>query len=279
MRDEYDNEDLAVGIDLGTTNSCLAILRNNKVEIIPNEEGENLTPSIVSFTDEGQFVGENTFNQLIKNPKNTIYSIKRIIGRDFSEIEDDINSHFWNYDIIKLTNEEEPKIKIIKKGNDIDYYSPEQISSIILKKLLKSANEYLGRPVSKAVITVPAYFNNSQRRATEKAANLANIEILNIVNEPTAASLAYGLNKKIPKKEGDDLNLLMDQYEGHINKENNNNIINIINENDNNKIILVFDLGGGTLDVTLLKIIDGEDFFVLSTSGNSHLGETILIKK
>ena len=279
MRDEYDNEDLAVGIDLGTTNSCLAILRNNKVEIIPNEEGENLTPSIVSFTDEGQFVGENTFNQLIKNPKNTIYSIKRIIGRKFSEIEDDINSHFWNYDIIKLTNEEEPKIKIIKKGNDIDYYSPEQISSIILKKLLKSANEYLGRPVSKAVITVPAYFNNSQRRATEKAANLANIEILNIVNEPTAASLAYGLNKKIPKKEGDDLNLLMDQYEGHINKENNNNIINIINENDNNKIILVFDLGGGTLDVTLLKIIDGEDFFVLSTSGNSHLGETILIKK
>ena len=216
MRDEYDNEDLAVGINLGTTNSCLAILRNNKVEIIPNEEGENLTPSIVSFTDEGQLVvGENTFNQLIKNPKNTIYSIKRIIGRKFSEIEDDINSHFWNYDIIKLTNEEEPKIKIIKKGNDIDYYSPEQISSIILKKLLKSANEYLGRPVSKAVITVPAYFNNSQRRATEKAANLANIEILNIVNEPTAASLAYGLNKKIPKKEGDDLNLLMDQYEGH----------------------------------------------------------------
>ena len=113
MKDEHNDEYLAVGIDLGTTNSCVAILRDDKVEIIPNELGENLTPSVVSFTDEGQIVGENTFNQLIKNPKNTIYSIKRIIGRDFSEIEDDINSHFWNFNIIK--KEEKPKIKIIKR--------------------------------------------------------------------------------------------------------------------------------------------------------------------
>ena len=278
MRDEYNDEDLAIGIDLGTTNSCLAVLRNNKVEIIPNELGENLTPSIVSFTDEGQLVGEDTFNQLIINPKNTIYSIKRIIGRTFTEIKDDINSYFWNYDIIKIENEDEPKIKIITKGNNIDYYTPEQISSIILKKLLKSANEYLGKPVSKAVITVPAYFNDSQRQATKNAAILANIDVLNVINEPTAASLAYGLNKRIPKKENNEIDLFTDPYERQSNEKNNNNI-NIINENNNQKLILVFDLGGGTFDVTLLKIIDGEDFNILSTSGDSHLGGDDFNKK
>ena len=278
MRDEYNDEDLAIGIDLGTTNSCLAVLRNNKVEIIPNELRENLTPSIVSFTDEGQLVGEDTFNQLIINPKNTIYSIKRIIGRTFTEIKDDINSYFWNYDIIKIENEDEPKIKIITKGNNIDYYTPEQISSIILKKLLKSANEYLGKPVSKAVITVPAYFNDSQRQATKNAAILANIDVLNVINEPTAASLAYGLNKRIPKKENNEIDLFTDPYERQSNEKNNNNI-NIINENNNQKLILVFDLGGGTFDVTLLKIIDGEDFNILSTSGDYHLGGDDFNKK
>ena len=184
------------------------------------------------------------------------------------------------FDIIKLKNEVKPKIKIIKKGGDIDYYTPEQISSIILRKLLKSTNDYLGRPVSKAIITVPAYFNNSQRESTKNAAILANIEVLNIVNEPTAASLAYGLDKRIPKKEDNEIDLLKNPKERKINKENNNiNIINTINENKNKNLILVFDLGGGTFDVTLLEINEGEDFIVLSTSGDSHLGGDDFNKK
>ena len=294
MKNEYVDEELAIGIDLGTTNSCMAVMRNNKVEIIPSEIGENITPSVVSFIDEGVLVGENTFNQLLKNPKNTIYSIKRIIGRKYSEIEENIKSHFWSYDIEK-TIEGEPQIKIIKNGI-VNYYSPEEISTLILKKLLKSATEYLGKPVTKIVITVPAYFNNAQREATKNAAISAGCKVLYIISEPTAASLAYGLDKIIPKKKENEIDSLVDPNEKILNKEDDNNfglinedkIDNIINENkingnyiknENEKLVLVFDLGGGTFDVTLLQIIDKGNFNILSTNGISNLGGDDFNKK
>ena len=272
-----EEEDLALGIDLGTTFSCIAVFRNNKVEIIPNEIGENTTPSIVSFTDNGILVGEQTFNQLIINPKNTIYSVKRLMGKIFKdkEIQKDIKSKFWAFDIVEdKTTRPKIKVKMQKKEK---YFFPEEISSFILKKLFKSAMNYLGKPIKNAVITVPAYFNNLQREATKNAGEQAGFNVLKIINEPTAASLAYGLLNKLNgtnnKKENDiyDKNILNIH---NLNNINNDIIINkLIENNDNNKekLIIVFDLGGGTLDVTLLGIED-QDFQVLSTSGNTHLG-------
>ena len=165
-----DDEELAIGIDLGTTFSCVAVVRNERVEIIPNEIGENLTPSIVSFTEDGILVGEQTSNQFIKNPKKTIYSIKRLMGRNFNdeEVKKDIDSHFWTFDVVEQKSTQRPMIKIEKENRQIDYYFPEQISKFILEKLVKSARTYLdNKPIKKAVITVPAYFNNAQREATE----------------------------------------------------------------------------------------------------------------
>ena len=203
-------EELAIGIDLGTTNSCVAVVRNEVVEIIPNEIGENLTPSVVSFTENGVLVGEQTINEFIKNPKNTVYSIKRLMGRNYDEKEvlSDINSNFWTFDIVKQKTGQRPMIKIEKEKNKYDYYFPEAISKFILEKLLKSTRNYLDNIlIKKAVITVPAYFNNAQREATKLAAKEAGLEVLRIINEPTAASLAYGLEKKIPKK-----NILMNSF-------------------------------------------------------------------
>ena len=196
-----EDDELAIGIDLGTTYSCMAVMRNNNIEIIPNEIGENLTPSIVSFVDEGILVGEQTLNQLIKNPKKTIYSIKRLIGRNYNdkEVLNDIKSNFWTFDVVEQKSSLRPVIRIENK-NKVDYYFPEQISKFILEKLVQSARNYLNQPVRKAVITVPAYFNDAQRNATKVAANQAGLEVLRIINEPTAASLAYGLDKKIQKK-------------------------------------------------------------------------------
>ena len=199
-----EDEELAIGIDLGTTFSCVAVLINDKVEIIPNEIGENITPSIVSFTNEGILVGEQTLNQLIKNPKKTIYSIKRLMGRNYNdqEVINDIKSNFWTFDVVEQKSGLRPVIKIEnEKENKINYYFPEQISKYILEKLVQSARNYLNQPVRKAVITVPAYFNDAQRKATKLAASQAGLEVLRIINEPTAASLAYGLDKKLPKKE------------------------------------------------------------------------------
>ena len=277
-----EEENLALGIDLGTTFSCVAVFRNNKVEIIPNEIGEYTTPSLVSFTENGILVGEQTLNQLITNPKNTIYSVKRLMGKIYKdkEIQKDIKSNFWTYDIVE-DKSARPKIKI-KIQKKEKYFFPEEISSFILEKLYKSAMNYLGKPIKNAVITVPAYFNNFQREATKNAGEQAGLKVLQIINEPTAASLAYGLLKKLNgnnynKKEND----IFDEYflnrniQNSIgNNINNDNIINNwIENNDNNeeKLIIVFDLGGGTLDVTLLGIED-QDFQVLSTSGNTHLG-------
>ena len=193
-----DEEELALGIDLGTTFSCVAVFKNNKVEIIQNEIGENITPSVVSFTDEGVLVGEQTLNKLITNPKNTIYSIKRLIGRIYNDkgIKSDIESGFWTYDIVEHKSSKRPKIKVKTKNKDA-YYFPEQITKFIFEKLYKSAMNYLGKPINNVVITVPAYFNDNQRLATKNAAEQAGLKVLQIINEPTPASLAYGLLKKL----------------------------------------------------------------------------------
>ena len=276
------DEELAIGIDLGTTFSCVAVLRSGNVEIIPNEEGQNLTPSIVSFAEDisfdenkvGVFVGEETLNQLIKNPKKTIYSIKRLMGRNYNddEVKKDIASNFWAFDVVpkksKEGNQQRPVVKITDKNNKVRYYYPEEISKFILQKLVKSAKDYLGQPVKKAVITVPAYFQDAHRKATKFAAEEAGLEVLRIINEPTAASLAYGLDIKLPKND------LLSSTFIDINKgyESNRNHKKENEEEDDEKYIVVFDLGGGTFDVTLLKIDDKEIFNAIYTEGDSHLG-------
>ena len=268
------DEELAIGIDLGTTFSCIAVLRNNKVEIIPNEEGENITPSVVTFTNEGVLVGEQTLNQLIRNPKKTIYSIKRLMGRKFDdkEVVNDIQSNFWTYDIVKQESGDRPLIKIPKDNNMYDLYYPEQISKFILEKLIRSASNYLNQPIKKAVITVPAYFNDSQRSATKLAAKQAGIEVLRIINEPTAASLAYGLDKKLSNNENLRLSTVPSYNDSVPAPLNKNLTEEDEDENNDEKIIIVFDLGGGTFDVTLLIIEEDEIFDVLATNGDSHLG-------
>jgi len=274
------DEELALGIDLGTTFSCVAVMREGKVEIIPNEFDENVTPSVVTFDDNGILVGEQALNRIIKDPKKTIYSIKRLIGKKFNDeiVQKDIKSNFWSFDIEEENFDNSPKIKIrYEKKNLTLYYSPVQITKYILEHLVRNARNYLNYPVRKAVITVPAYFQDAQRKATEFAANMAGLEVLRIINEPTSASLAYGLNKKLPKK-----NISNSIF--NLNKPKNQNIeeININNkeeDEDEKQLIIVFDLGGGTFDVTLLQIEDLELFDVLATAGDTHLGGDDFNKK
>ena len=276
------DEELAIGIDLGTTYSCVAVLRNGKVEIIPNENGHNLTPSIVSFVEEekeGVLVGEDTLNQLIKNPKNTIYSIKRLIGRNFDdkEVQHDIKSNLWTFDVVEQKQSKRPVIQIYNK-KELKYYFPEEISKFVLQKLIQSARDYLGQPVKKAVITVPAYFNDAQRNATIFAAEEAGIKVLRIINEPTAASLAYGLDKKLPKNDYlantfGDINKILNDEKNYDNKsQKSGKKGKEEEEEDDEKYIVVFDLGGGTFDITLLMIEDEEIFNVIEKFGDSHLG-------
>ncbi len=223
-----------VGIDLGTTNSCVAVMEGGKPTVIANAEGFRTTPSVVAFAKNGdRLVGQIAKRQAVMNPENTFYSVKRFIGRRFDEI----------------TNEAtEVAYKVLNEGNSVRIdsngkkYAPEEISALVLRKLVDDASKYLGETVTQAVITVPAYFNDSQRQATKDAGKIAGIEVLRIINEPTAASLAYGLDKK------------------------------------SSETILVFDLGGGTFDVSLLEVGDGV-FEVLSTSGDTHLGGDDFDKK
>ena len=226
-------EDIAIGIDLGTTYSCFGVYINGNIEIIANEQGNRTIPSYVSFTNEERYVGEVAKNMSGQNPKNTVYDAKRLIGRKFNDdtIQNDIEHYTFN--IIKDLNNK-PLIEV-EYLNELKHFYPEQISAMILEKIKNLAEKYLGRPVTKAVITVPAYFNDAQRQATKDAGLIAGLEILRIINEPTAAALAYGLNEKRAKN------------------------------------ILVYDLGGGTFDVTILTIDDGV-FEVKSTAGDTHLG-------
>ena len=218
-----------IGIDLGTTNSCVAVLEGKDPVVIPNSEGRNTTPSVVAFTDGGERkVGEPAKRQAITNPKRTIYSIKRFMGERCNDVENEIKR--VPYKVVCGANNT-PRVDIDGKE-----YSPQEISAMILQKMKKTAEDYLGQTVDEAVITVPAYFNDSQRQATKEAGEIAGLKVRRIVNEPTAAALAYGLDK-----EGKD------------------------------QKIAVFDLGGGTFDISILELGDGV-FEVKSTNGDTHLG-------
>ena len=218
-----------IGIDLGTTNSCMAVYEGGEAKVIPNKEGKNTTPSIVAFTDKGEvLVGDPAKRQAITNPEKTIYSVKRIMGLMMDEENAKEAQSKVGYKIVDRNGA--AAVEIADK-----VYTPQEISAKILGKLKADAEEYLGAPVTDAVITVPAYFNDAQRKATQEAGTIAGLNVLRIINEPTAASLAYGLDKKGEEK------------------------------------VLVYDLGGGTFDVTVLEIGDGT-FEVLSTDGNAFLG-------
>ena len=218
----------AIGIDLGTTNSCMAIFEGGEAKVIPNAEGGRVTPSVVAFTKEGErLVGSTAKRQAITNPDNTIYSIKRFMGRKYDEVTHEIE--LVPYQVTRGPNGD-ARVKV--QGKE---YSPPEISAMILRKLKEDAEKFLGEPISQAVITVPAYFNDAQRQATKDAGRIAGLEVLRIINEPTAASLAYGLDKKKDQK------------------------------------IAVYDLGGGTFDISILEIGEGV-FEVRSTNGDTHLG-------
>ena len=219
-----------IGIDLGTTNSCVAVMEGGDPVVIANAEGSRTTPSIVAFTDKGErLVGQIAKRQAITNPDNTIFAVKRLIGRKFDSAEVQKDIKVPPYKIAKASNGD---AHVSVRGKD---YSPAEISSMILQKMRQTAEDYLGEKISEAVITVPAYFNDSQRQATKDAGRIAGLEVLRIINEPTAASLAYGLDKKADKK------------------------------------IAVFDLGGGTFDISILEIGEGV-FEVKATNGDTHLG-------
>ena len=218
-----------IGIDLGTTNSCVAVMEGNEPVVIPNSEGRRTTPSIVAFTDNGERkVGDPAKRQAITNPKNTVYSIKRFMGETYDQVKKEIER--VPYDVVRGENNT-PRIKIGDKE-----YSPQEISAMILQKMKKTAEDYLGSEIKEAVITVPAYFSDSQRQATKEAGEVAGLDVKRIINEPTAAALAYGLEKK-----------------------------------QKDLKVAVFDLGGGTFDISILELGDGV-FEVKSTNGNTHLG-------
>jgi len=224
----------AVGIDLGTTYSCVGVFQHGKVEIIANDQGNRTTPSYVAFTDTERLIGDAAKNQVAMNPNNTVFDAKRLIGRKFTDATVQSDMKHWPFDIIDESTK--PKIEVEYKGEKKTFY-PEEISSMVLIKMKETAEAYLGSPVKDAVVTVPAYFNDSQRQATKDAGTISGLNVLRIINEPTAAAIAYGLDKKV----GGERN------------------------------VLIFDLGGGTFDVSILTIEDGI-FEVKSTAGDTHLG-------
>ena len=226
----------AIGIDLGTTYSCVGVFQHGKVEIIANDQGNRTTPSYVGFTDTERLIGDGAKNQVAMNPSNTIFDAKRLIGRNYNDPTVQSDMKHWPF---KVGNHGgKPKLEVEYKS-DQKTFTPEEISAMVLTKMKETAESYLGHEVKDAVVTVPAYFNDSQRQATKDAGVIAGLNILRIINEPTAAAIAYGLDKKKSS-----------------NKESN---------------VLIFDLGGGTFDVSILTI-DGGIFEVKSTAGDTHLG-------
>ena len=228
-------EDIAIGIDLGTTYSCVAVWKNNKVDVIPNDVGERTTPSVVSFTNKERLIGKAGKDQITKNFQNTVYDAKRLIGRLYNDkiVQDDMKH--WPFKVVKCPRTGKPKIQV-NYLNEVKTFYAEEISSMVLQKLKQTAKDFLGKEVVDAVVTVPAYFNDSQRQATKDAGRIAGLNVLRIINEPTAAAVAYGIEHR--------------------------------NQNCN---ILIFDLGGGTFDVSILSL-DGSLFEVRSTCGDTHLG-------
>jgi len=224
----------AIGIDLGTTYSCVGIFQSDRIEIIANDQGNRTTPSFVAFNDNERLIGDAAKNQVAMNPINTVFDAKRLIGRNFSDPEVQADMKHFPFKVIEAAGK--PRIKVEFKGEDKEF-TPEEISSMILTKMRETAETYLGKTCNNAVVTVPAYFNDSQRQATKDAGLIAGLNVLRIINEPTAAAIAYGLDKKV---------------EGERN-------------------VLIFDLGGGTFDVSLLSIDEGI-FEVKATAGDTHLG-------
>ena len=224
----------AIGIDLGTTYSCVGVFQHGKVEIIANDQGNRTTPSYVAFTDSERLIGDPAKNQVAMNPNNTVFDAKRLIGRKFEDSSVQSDMKHWPFTVKEV--EGRPKIEVEYLGETKQFF-PEEVSSMVLVKMREIAEAYLGTDIKDAVVTVPAYFNDSQRQATKDAGTIAGLNVLRIINEPTAAAIAYGLDKK-------------GQKEQHV---------------------LIFDLGGGTFDVSVLSIDDGI-FEVKSTAGDTHLG-------
>jgi heat shock protein 5 len=223
-----------IGIDLGTTYSCVGVYRNGHVDIVANDQGNRITPSWVAFTDDERLVGEAAKNQAPLNPQRTIFDIKRLIGRRFDDEEVQRDVKYLPYKVVNKGGK--PYVEVPMKGGERKTFSPEEISAMILSKMRETAESYLGQRVTDAVVTVPAYFNDAQRQATKDAGTIAGLNVPRIINEPTAAAIAYGLDKK-----GAEMN------------------------------VLVYDLGGGTFDVSVLSLDHGV-FEVLATSGDTHLG-------
>jgi L1 cell adhesion molecule like protein len=228
-------EGAAVGIDLGTTYSCVGIWQNDRVEIIANDQGNRTTPSFVAFTDTERMIGDAAKNQAAMNPKNTVFDAKRLIGRKFSDSSTQSDLKHFPFKVFAKEGDR-PCIQVEYKGEQKDFF-PEEISSMVLIKMKETAEAYLGKDVPNAVITVPAYFNDSQRASTKDAGAIAGLNVLRIINEPTAAAIAYGLDK----------------------------------QSSSERNVLIFDLGGGTFDVSLLTIEEGI-FEVKATAGDTHLG-------
>eukprot|EP00796_Vickermania_ingenoplastis_P004601 gene4601-biopygen3102 len=228
--------DGAIGIDLGTTYSCVGVWQNERVEIIANDQGNRTTPSYVAFTDSERLIGDAAKNQVAMNPSNTVFDAKRLIGRKFNDTVVQADMKHWPFKVVTKGGDK-PVIEVHFHGES-KTFTPEEISSMVLLKMKETAEAYLGKSVKKAVVTVPAYFNDSQRQATKDAGTIAGLEVLRIINEPTAAAIAYGLDKS--------------------------------EEAERN--VLIFDLGGGTFDVTLLTI-DGGIFEVKATNGDTLGGE------
>ncbi|CAH6419233.1 Heat shock protein 70 [uncultured virus] len=225
----------SIGIDLGTTYSCVCVWKDDKVEVIANDQGNRTTPSYVAFTDTERLIGDAAKNQCAMNSINTVFDAKRLIGRKFFDTTVQANMKYWPFKVVKRESDK-PYIQVEHKG-ETKYFAPEEISAMVLTKMKQTAEAYLGALVESTVITVPAYFNDSQRQATKDAGTIAGLNVIRIINEPTAAAIAYGLDKKY----------------------------------DQEKNILIFDLGGGTFDVSLLTI-EEEVFEVKAVSGNNNLG-------